>query len=164
VTSAPAPLVTVSPLIASPPANLAVLVGQSASFSVNVNGELPFSYQWQFNGTNIAGAVNRIYTIASAQLTNAGSYQVIVHNPVGTQVSQPATLSVYSTVAATLKALPYNNGVFTFAVTGFPGYLYTVQGSTNFIVWVPITTNTVPFTITNTGGLPYEFYRALYQQ
>ncbi|HTV39256.1 MAG TPA: immunoglobulin domain-containing protein [Candidatus Sulfotelmatobacter sp.] len=162
VTSSQAVLVTVSPLITQQPASVVVVAGQSASFSVGVNGELPFSYQWQFDGTNIAGATNRIYTIASVQPVNAGSYDVIVHNPVGTQVSQSATL--YVGPAALLTALPYNNGVFTFTVNGAPGYLYIIQGSTNLMVWFPIETNTAPFTFTNNSGCPYEFYRAVFQQ
>jgi autotransporter-associated beta strand protein len=161
-TSAPAVLVTVSPLITQQPANAVVLAGQSASFSVSVNGELPFSYQWQFNGTNIAGATSRIYTIPSAQPANVGGYQVIVQNPAGTQVSQTATLSVGP--AAFLTALPYNNGTFTLLVNGAPGHLYTVQGSTNFVIWFPIITNTTPFIFTNNSGYPFEFYRALFQQ
>jgi len=162
VTSAPAELLTVSPLITQQPANVITLVGQSASFSVNVNGELPFSYQWQFNGTNISGATNRVYTIASVQLTDVGGYQVVVQNPVGTQVSQTATLSIGP--AAMLTAVPPNNGEFIFTVNGVSGSLYTIQGSTNLMVWFPIETNTAPFTFTNNGENPYEFFRALYQQ
>ncbi|HUA66080.1 MAG TPA: immunoglobulin domain-containing protein, partial [Alphaproteobacteria bacterium] len=164
VTSTPALLVTVSPLITTQPANVFVAVGQSASFSVNVNGQVPFSYQWQFNGTNVANVTNRIYTLSNVQLSNAGSYQVIVSNPFGTEISQSATLSVYPTAAATLNALSYNNGSFILSLTGVPGYSYTILDSTNLHIWVPLTTNTAPFTVTNSSSYPFEFYRALYQQ
>ncbi len=94
ITSAPAALVTVPPLIISQPTNLVVTVGQPASFSVNVNGQTPFTYQWQKNLVNISNATNRIFTIAATVGTDSGSYRVIVTNPNGTQISQPATLIV----------------------------------------------------------------------
>ncbi len=106
ITSAPAVLVTVPPLIISQPTNLVVTVGQPANFSVNVNGQIPFTYQWQKNLANIPNATNRIFTIAATVGTDSGSYRVIVTNPNGTQISQPASLLVV--VPPTITSDPTN--------------------------------------------------------
>jgi streptogramin lyase len=42
------------PSIVAPPTNQAVIVGQSATFSVGVAGTGPFKYRWQLNGEDIA--------------------------------------------------------------------------------------------------------------
>ena len=49
-------------------------VGQSA---------YPLSYQWQFNGTNIAAATNSFYTILNPVAANEGSYTVVITNSLG---------------------------------------------------------------------------------
>ena len=41
------------PVITLQPTNQSVVVGSSTSFSVSVSGTGPFTYQWQFNGTNL---------------------------------------------------------------------------------------------------------------
>ena len=98
ITSAPALLVTFPPLITSQPANVTVHQGQPASFSVSATGQTPFSYQWQRDSgagwTNVPNATNRIFSIGSAQGADAGNYRVIVTNPIGTETSQSATLTV----------------------------------------------------------------------
>ena len=50
------------PVIISQPAGQTNLPGSSASFTVSVNGAGPFTYQWQYNGTNLPN--NIITTIA----------------------------------------------------------------------------------------------------
>lgn len=52
-----------------------VNVGQSVNFSVTASGPA-LSYQWLRNGAAISGATTPSYTIASAQLGDAGDYAV----------------------------------------------------------------------------------------
>src|SRR5208283_1533079 len=87
VTSTPALLVTVPPLIVSQPSSLTVNLGQPASFTVAVNGATPFTYQWSKGGVNnpIPGQTNVVLNFSSVQASDAGSYQVLVINPLGTQ-------------------------------------------------------------------------------
>ncbi|MEI9962747.1 MAG: hypothetical protein WDM76_17015 [Limisphaerales bacterium] len=54
------------------------------------------SYQWLFNSNAIAGATGTNYTIADAQATNSGSYQVVVSNTFSTVVSPIAHLNVFA--------------------------------------------------------------------
>ena len=59
----------------------------------------PFSYQWNFNGTNIDGATNVSLVLANVQTNQAGSYSVTITNTFGGLTSSNAVLSVYSSVS-----------------------------------------------------------------
>jgi hypothetical protein len=59
-----------------------------------------------------------------------------------------------------------SNGVFAVELSGTTGKTYVLQGSTNFLNWVPVSTNvpvSSPFTATDphAGTLRYRFYRAV---
>lgn len=84
----------VSPSIAGEPMSLAVTAGQPAALDVAATGTEPLAYQWKFNGVNISGATAPMYTIASALLTHAGDYSVVVTNACGQAQSSSAQLSV----------------------------------------------------------------------
>jgi hypothetical protein len=88
--------------IASQPQNLTVLQAQSASFTVGAAGDLPIAYQWQKDGANITGATTNTYSVAIAQLTDAGGYSAVVTNVTGAVTSSLATLVVIPIVP-----LPY---------------------------------------------------------
>ena len=74
--------------------NLTVTVGQMTNFTAIVTGDGLFTYQWQFNGTNIVDATNDFYTISSAAVSDAGDYVVLVTGTYGTATSAIATLTV----------------------------------------------------------------------
>ena len=89
-----------APTITTPPTNQSVTVGQTASFTVEANGD-SLSYQWQQsadNGTNwnnISGATSNSYTTDAATLEmNNYQYQCVVSNSAGSVTSSAATLTV----------------------------------------------------------------------
>jgi hypothetical protein len=84
----------VPPSIQTQPQSQMVAVGASASLSVVAAGTPPLSYQWRFNSTNIAATTGSVLTLANVQLTNAGSYDVVVTNLYGSTNSSAATLTV----------------------------------------------------------------------
>ncbi len=84
----------VAPVITTQPQDQTNLVGGSASFTVMASGTAPLSYQWNFNGTNIAGATNATLTLNNLPLTLAGNYEVVVADPLGSVTSSPAMLDV----------------------------------------------------------------------
>jgi hypothetical protein len=90
-----------TPDIAVQPQSVSVDDTSSATFSVVATGASPITYQWQFDGTNIAQATNSSYSISSTDPGNAGSYTVLVGNPFGPLVSDPAVLTVYTTPVLT---------------------------------------------------------------
>jgi uncharacterized repeat protein (TIGR01451 family) len=96
-TSAVATLtVAVAPIIVANPANLTVVTGSTAGFTVTALGAAPLGYQWQFNGGDIANATASAYTITGVQLGDQGSYGVVVSNYAGSVTSAPASLTVYA--------------------------------------------------------------------
>jgi hypothetical protein len=84
----------VAPTISGQPQNRTVNSGSSVSFRVTAAGSPPPAYRWKKNGTAIPGATNAVYSIANAQVSDAGNYTVVVSNLAGAQTSSNATLVV----------------------------------------------------------------------
>ena len=74
------------------PLGQTAFVGDEVSLRAAANVDA--TYQWLLNGVNIPGATSNVLTIASAQLSNAGTYTVTANSPVGSGTSQPAVLNV----------------------------------------------------------------------
>jgi hypothetical protein len=84
------------PVIQTQPQPQTVGEGKSVTFTVfayGAAGGAP-TYQWQKDGNPISGADSSFYTIASAKLSDAGSYTVVVTNSMGSVTSDSATLTV----------------------------------------------------------------------
>ncbi|HEY3855704.1 MAG TPA: immunoglobulin domain-containing protein [Verrucomicrobiae bacterium] len=60
-------------------------------YQINPGG---VSYQWNCNGTNVAGATNATLVFAAGQPAQTGVYNVVVSNQFGEIVSSNATLSI----------------------------------------------------------------------
>ncbi len=71
-----------------------VCAGAAVSFTVTAVGESTISYQWQKNGTNIAGATGSTLQISSATPGDAANYRCIVTGLRGTVTSEAAGLTV----------------------------------------------------------------------
>ena len=92
-----------TPSITQNPQDIAVMAGQSASFTIAATGGA-LSYQWQSKAlgagsfTNIAGATSITYTIASATLAQSGTqFRCVATNSHGSATSTGATLTVVTT-------------------------------------------------------------------
>ncbi|MDB6112980.1 MAG: hypothetical protein JWR69_4730, partial [Pedosphaera sp.] len=89
----------VAPTIAIQPASKILVVGGSVTFNVLAAGTAPLGYQWLkdgiklVNGGNISGATSAALTLANLQTTDAGNYQVVVTNGLGSATSAVASLS-----------------------------------------------------------------------
>jgi|GEM_PF-605883 len=91
-----------APVITAQPQNLTLAPGATAVFSVAVSGAPPLAYQWfltqpsggGFSYSAIVGATAAVYSKTNVQVTDAGSYDVIVSNPFGSVTSTLATLEV----------------------------------------------------------------------
>jgi hypothetical protein len=86
--------ITLAPSIITQPANATVTTGGNATYTVVAGGSAPLTYQWSFNGTNIADATSSSFTVNNAQFTNAGLYAVSITNSAGSLLSSNASLTV----------------------------------------------------------------------
>ncbi|HHW00106.1 MAG TPA: HYR domain-containing protein [Clostridiaceae bacterium] len=93
----PAP---VAPSITTQPISQTVTEGDTATFTVEATGTEPLSYKWMKNGIeliddeNISGAKTNTLIINTVQLSDAGSYTVVVTNAVSSVTSEAAVLTV----------------------------------------------------------------------
>ena len=146
----------------NPLTNLVAMVGQTNTFKATaLKGGL--KYQWKFNGTNLTSATNSTLTLSNITTNQAGIYSVTAFDNSGS-TSRAATLTVYATAAANLAPATHASGQYALTVAGVPGYKYVVQASTDLVNWVPMQTNTAPFTFvdTNAGNFCQRFYRSVY--
>ncbi len=157
VTSSNAVLtVDVPPFITVQPTNRIVVQGQAMAFGVTAGGTPTLSYQWQFNGSNIAGATASARLIPSPQPAQAGSYLVIITNNYGAVTSAVAVLTVLSPPAITTQPQSQSvnagsNATFTVAATG-TGLTYQWRFNTGAIVGATASSYTVFNSQTNNAG------------
>jgi len=95
--------VLIPPSITRQPTNQTVVVGSNATFQVSANGTVPLNYQWLFNASSPVGGSSNALTLASAQVSQAGNYSVVVTNTAGSVTSSVASLNVLVPPSMTLQ-------------------------------------------------------------
>jgi len=88
----PAAALTAAPSVTQQPQSVVVNFGAPVLFEIGTAGDPPLKYQWRLNGVDIPGATNGSFFVSSAQLTNGGSYTVLVFNGKGSTLSEPFNL------------------------------------------------------------------------
>ncbi len=83
-----------SPTITSQPVSQTITAGSSVVFTTAIISSAGASYQWNFNGTAIAGATSSTYLIQAAGSSKAGNYTCTITNAAGITTTSPASLSV----------------------------------------------------------------------
>jgi hypothetical protein len=91
VTSTPAWLVVIDPVITNEPVGAAVVLGSPATFLVGTTGTLP-RYQWCKDGQPLLGATDSSLAMPAVTDTDAGAYTVAVSNAFGVLTSSPPAL------------------------------------------------------------------------
>lgn len=83
------------------PANVNIMVGEDAVFTVAVTSSSPFTVQWFRDGVEIPGAMGLSYTLTNAQLSDSGAmFSAEAANAAGDVSSLPASLTVTSDLTA----------------------------------------------------------------
>jgi hypothetical protein len=147
--------------ITTQPANLTVMLGQTATFTVMASGTAPLTYQWRKNAANLPGATAASYTtLAASTADNGTKFDVVVSNSVGSVTSSSATLAVNaSSGAPTITTQPANQNVSlgqtaTFRVvargTPSPTYQWRKNGA-NITAATAASYTTLPTTATDNG-------------
>lgn len=93
-----------SPLIKVQPANRVAYIATPTNFVAMAVGAQPLHFQWQFNGTNLAGATSSSLSLVNVQAPNVGSYRVITTNIFGSVTSSVATLTALVPLGQALNA------------------------------------------------------------
>lgn len=146
----------VKPEIDTAPRSQEIYAGGDLDLSVTAVGVGPFTYQWYKGPSPIGGATSRTYHLANAQLSDAGSYSVVVSNDSGPTTSGNADITVIPRPATpSVLAVDFNQrgesnttevGFSSFALQGagvaidvpttrfFNGIEVTVSGSTGTTV------------------------------
>jgi len=115
--------VNVSAAISTQPISQTINAGTTATWIIAATGTAPLSFQWRKNGASISGATSGALTLTNVQLSDAGSYTVVVGNVAGNTTSNPATLTVNVPAAISAQSISQtvNAGTaatFTVAATG----------------------------------------------
>jgi hypothetical protein len=82
------------PYFYAQPHSASRFVGENVSFAAAADGAQPLSLQWQKDGVNIPSATNFSLVLTNLQLSDAGSYSLLVTNALGSSNSVPAVLTV----------------------------------------------------------------------
>lgn len=95
----------VLPVLATAPVTLSVFAGNAGSLSATVlSGSPPFTYQWRKAGVPIPGATGATLSFLPATAADAGSYDVVVTNAVGSITSPAYTVSVPAVTPPTITS------------------------------------------------------------
>jgi|GEM_PF-307023 len=129
------------PSITTQPQSLTVTEGGAAQFSVVATGTPVLAYQWRKNGAEISGATAATYTISATQLSDAGTYSVLVTNAYGSIPSADVTLTVSAAPAAPVAAVASEVGNTGFtaswsSVSGALGYRLDVSTRSDFATFL----------------------------
>ena len=155
----------IAPVITTNPLPQTVTLGANAIFLAAASGLPAPNYQWQFNGTNIAGATNTSLALGFVSPTNTGYYSLTATNLAGTATSSGALLALLPPAAARFQAISVQGGVVQIGFTGDAVWNYTIESSADLINWSAVTnltsTNGVfNFSIPMDPNNSQEFYRA----
>jgi hypothetical protein len=125
----------------APVLSLTACPGQNITFTSSTRNpaNTPLSYQWRKDGVNIPGATSKTYDIPNVGASAAGSYDVIISNACGSEVSNSFPLSVHS---FSLNLTSQN-----FGATGSNGSV-NVNATGSFCGWTAVS-NASWITITN---------------
>jgi hypothetical protein len=123
--------------------SLPVAVGDPIVLTIDAGGTPPLSYAWRKNGGGVGTTSSGTFTIASAALSDAGTYDVVISG-----VGSPATSAqvVVSTVNPTAPAITGSSGFFsrTLYPTGSLSLAVTATGGGLKYRWYKNATNAIP--------------------
>jgi hypothetical protein len=134
VSSSPATLTvtpaTASTVITAQPVGGTFHTGESTTLSVTATGTDPLTYQWQHNGSDLAGQTGPALILSNLSAGNAGEYLVIVSGRGGSVTSASATLAV---VPLSAQLLSLNSGGATLTLQTIPGRSYVIEATDTLV-------------------------------
>ncbi len=120
-----------APTVRTPPSNQTVTVGQTATFTVVINGSPTPTVQWQVSTdggptwTNLSGATSTTLTLSNVQtFQNGYKYRAVISNRLGTVTTPAGTLAVQ--LAPIVKINPSSQ-----TVTAYQAATFTAEADGN---------------------------------
>jgi sugar lactone lactonase YvrE len=119
--------VVLPPTVSTQPASLTNLAGTTVSFNVTAAGIGPFTYQWQFNGSNLPNEIDFITTVAGKGTgTYAGdggaATNASLNYPYGVAFDAIGNLYIADTWNSRIRKVATNGIITTVAGKGSAGY------------------------------------------
>ena len=158
-----------TPCVVQGPSAQTASSGSTVVIAPGIVGAAPLAYQWLFNGTNLAGATNQALVLTNISLADAGFYQCIAGNSLGTVTNLGASLLL-------ARLTPRFGAVSFVPDAGFSLQLDQLSGhgpvviyaSPDLLDWTPILTNppvarSLQFLDPSATNAPARFYRAVEQ-
>src|SRR5690349_21196961 len=131
---------TPPPAITAQPRSQSVSPGANVTFRVTAAGTPPLSFQWFWNEAPVDAATNSTLVLTNVNLTQAGSYSVVVSNDGGPITSGGAVLSVDPTFTKITTGLIATDGGDSsgcawgdFDNDGYPDLFVGNGGTKNFL-------------------------------
>jgi hypothetical protein len=158
----PAPI---APVIIDSPQNQAGGSTFSATFWATVIGGEPLACQWYLNGTNspITDATNRWLFLDNLQFNDSGNtYTLKIQNTIGTAWSQPASLTVLTSLRLDMVPGPRVRLNGEIGHTYRLEYAHTLASSNQWTTLTNVTLDATPFYYLDdsAAGSLQRFYRA----
>jgi hypothetical protein len=122
-----------APQIITQPGGRFISVGGNGTLSVTAAGGSALSYQWNFNGSPIAGATGSSYTLTNAQVSNSGTYTVTITDADGSITSKGASVTV-GVATTRLINISTRALVGTGANILIPGFVITGPGTETLLI------------------------------
>jgi uncharacterized repeat protein (TIGR03806 family) len=124
----------------------------NAAVYYTLDGSLPTTNSFHYSGT-----VN----LAASAAFSANAFETGYNNSV-------AANALFIIQPLIFTSAGFTNQVFQLSFAGAAGSNYVLQASTNFVNWIPLSTNVAPTNLFNlfdpgASNFPYRFYRVLLQ-
>ncbi|HEX3857614.1 MAG TPA: Ig-like domain-containing protein [Verrucomicrobiae bacterium] len=112
------------------------------------------------NGEKTKNLVSQTFTVTVLAPSSTASVAAIKASD---QTTSSDIMSQSEPASPTLTPLAHANGQFVLTVSGSSDQECIIQASTNLVDWIPVWTNTPPFTYTdiNAGQFSQRFYRSV---
>ena len=137
------------PALTVQPVSQVATAGATVQLLAMAAGLQPLSYQWQWNGTDIANATNATITLTNVQSAQAGGYVVVVSNVAGSVTSVVAGLTVSSPQEILLQ-ISLAGPQVSISFASQPGVSYALEYKQ--LLDDPAWTS-LPWSVIGTGGL-----------
>jgi uncharacterized protein YegP (UPF0339 family) len=151
VSFAPIAAAATAPAIGSQPQGTTVTAGANVTLSVGASGVPAPTYQWMKGANPVAGATSSLLVLSDVQVSDAGSYTVVVTNGSGSITSNPAVVVVNPATIPVITTPPAPQttavgGSVTFSVAASAGSAATFQWEKNDNAIIGATSATLTLT------------------